>query len=172
LRRLLPGAISVGIAGNGAAMLIEQLRDRNLLDRDSFWVYAVAPIEEAGILALAFAYLSVLVLLFHRSATWRRRLGYLAPVGRMALTNYLTQSVLYFILLTGVGFGLYGEVGPSWCVVLAVIIFAAQTAFSGWWLTRYRFGPAEWAWRTLTYGRLQQMRALSLLLFVVGVECY
>ena len=55
------------------------------------------------------------MLLFHRSATWRRRLGYLAPVGRMALTNYLTHSVLYFVLLTGVGFGLYGEVGPA-CV--------------------------------------------------------
>jgi uncharacterized protein len=76
----------------------------------------------------------------------------------MALTNYLTQSVLYLVLLTGVGFGLYGEVGPAWCVALAFTIFAAQTAFSGWWLARYRFGPAEWAWRTLTYGQLQQMR--------------
>jgi uncharacterized protein len=158
LRRLLPWAISVGIVGNGAAMLSEQLQDKNVLGRDSFWVHAVAPVEEAGILALAFAYLSVLVLLFHRSATWRRRLGYLAPVGRMALTNYLTQSVLYFVLFTGVGFGLYGEVGPAWCVGVAMIIFAVQMAFSGWWLARYRFGPAEWAWRTLTYGQLQRMR--------------
>jgi uncharacterized protein len=139
-------------------MLSEQLQDRNVLGRDSFWVHAVAPVEEAGILALAFAYLSVLVLLFHRNATWRRRLGHLAPVGRMALTNYLTQSVLYFVLFTGVGFGLYGEVGPAWCVGLAMIIFAVQMTFSKWWLARYRFGPAEWAWRTLTYGQLQRMR--------------
>lgn len=158
LRRLLPWAVSVGLVGNGATMLIEQLQDRNALGRDSFWVHAVAPVEEAGILALAFAYLSMLVLLFHRSATWRRRLGYLAPVGRMALTNYLTQSVLYVVLLTGVGFGLYGEVGPAWCVGLAMIIFAVQMAFSGWWLARYRFGPVEWVWRTLTYGQLQRMR--------------
>jgi len=121
-------------------------------------VWITTDVEEAGILGLAFAYLSVLVLLFHRSTTWRRRLGYLAPVGRMALTNYLTQSVLYLILFTGVGFGLYGEVGPAWCVGLAVIIFAAQMAFSAWWLARYRFGPAEWVWRTLTYGQLQPMR--------------
>ena len=90
-----------------------------MLGRDSFWVHAAAPVEEAGVLALAFVYLAVLVLLFHRSATWRRRLGYLAPVGRMALTNYLTQSVLYLVLFTGVGFGLYGDVGPAWCVALA-----------------------------------------------------
>lgn len=158
LRRLLPGTITVGIVGNGAAMLIEHLEQTNVLGRDSVWLRAASPVEEAGILALAFAYLNVLVLLFHRSATWHRRLGYLAPVGRMALTNYLTQSVLYLVLFTGVGFGLYGDVGPAWCVALALIIFAAQMAFSAWWLARYRFGPAEWAWRTLTYGQLQRMR--------------
>jgi len=157
-RRLLPWAISVGIVGNGAAVLVDQLQERRVLGRGSYWVHAIAPVEEAGILALAFAYLSVLVLLFHHSTAWRRRLGYLAPVGRMALTNYLTQSVLYLVLLTGLGVGLYGEVGPAWCVPLAVVIFAAQMAFSRWWLARYQFGPAEWAWRTLTYGHLQQMR--------------
>lgn len=158
LRRLLPWAIGVGVVGNGTAMLLEQLQDGQVLGRHSFWVAAGAPVEEAGILALAFAYLSVLVLLFHHSVAWRRRLGYLAPVGRMALTNYLTQSVLYLVVLTGVGFGLYGEVGPAWCVGLALIIFAAQMAFSAWWLACYRFGPAEWLWRTLTYGQWQPMR--------------
>ena len=158
LRRLLPWAIGIGVVGNGTAILIDHLQDWNVLGRDSFWVRAGAPVEEAGVLALALVYLGVLVLLFHRSAIWRRRLGYLAPAGRMALTNYLTQSVLYLVLLTGVGFGLYGDVGPAWCVALALIIFASQTAFSAWWLARYRFGPAEWVWRTLTYGQLQPMR--------------
>jgi uncharacterized protein len=159
LRRLLPWAIAVGVLGNGTAMLIEQLQHANVLGPDSYWVHANAPVEEAGILALAFGYLIVLVLLFHRSATWCRRLGYLAPVGRMALTNYLTHSVLYFVLFTGVGFGLYGVVGPALCVGLAFVIFAAQMAFSRWWLGRYRFGPAEWMWRSLTYRQMQPMRA-------------
>jgi uncharacterized protein len=158
LRRILPWATAIGIVGNGTAMLVEQLQDAHVLGRDSYWAHAAAPVEEAGILALAFAYLSALVLLFHRSAHWRRRLGHLAPVGRMALTNYLTQSVVYFVLFSGVGFGLYGEVGPALCVGLALIIFTAQMAFSGWWLARYRFGPAEWVWRTLTYRQLQPMR--------------
>jgi uncharacterized protein len=158
LHRLLPWAVTAGIIGNGTALLVGQLQDRNLLGRNSFWVQAAAPVEEIGILALSFAYLSVLVLLFHRNAGWRRRLGYLAPVGRMALTNYLTHSVLYLVVLSGVGFGLYGDVGPASCVGLAVIIFAVQMVFSAWWLARYRFGPAEWVWRTLTYGQLQRMR--------------
>lgn len=158
LRRLLPWAVLVGIVGNGTTMLIDRLKDRDVLGHDSFWVYAAAPVEEAGILSLSFVYLTALVLLFHRSPKWRTRLGYLAPVGRMALTNYLTQSVLYLLLLTGVGVGLYGDVGPAWCVGLALIIFAAQMVLSGWWLARYRFGPAEWVWRTLTYGELQPMR--------------
>ena len=59
LRRLLPWAIGVGVIGNGTAMLIEQLQDTSVLGRDSFWVHASAPVEEVGILALAFAYLSV-----------------------------------------------------------------------------------------------------------------
>jgi uncharacterized protein len=157
LRRVLPWTTAVGVVGNGTAMLLERLQHANVVGPDSYWVHANAPLEEVGILALAFAYLSALVLLFHRSATWRRRLGHLAPVGRMALTNYLTHSVLYFVLFTGVGFGLYGEVGPALCVGLALIIFAAQMAVSRWWLARYRFGPAEWMWRTLTYRQMQPM---------------
>jgi uncharacterized protein len=159
LRRLLPWAVGIGVLGNGMAMLLGHLQGLEVIGRDASWVHAAEPIEEAGILALAFSYLSALVLLFHRSASWRRRLGHLAPVGRMALTNYLTQSALYVLLFTGVGVGLYGKVGPAWCVVLACLIFAAQMLVSRWWLTRYRFGPVEWMWRTLTYGALQPMRA-------------
>ena len=159
LRRLLPWTIAVGVVGNGTMIVIDHLQHAKVLGTDSYWVHAAAPVEEAGILALALAYLSALVLLFHSGAAWRRRLGYLAPVGRMALTNYLTHSVLYFVLFTGVGFGLYGEVGPAACVALAIIIFTAQLAFSRWWLAHYRFGPAEWVWRTLTYGQRQPMRA-------------
>lgn len=112
---------------------------------------------ETGVLAMAFSYLALIILVFHRSDAWRRRLEHLAPVGRMALTNYLAHSALYLLLFTGVGFGLYGDVGPALCVVFSVVIFAAQIAFSRWWLARYRFGPAEWVWRTLTYGQLQPM---------------
>jgi uncharacterized protein len=67
--------------------------------------------------------------------------------------------VLYVVLFYGVGFGLLGRVGAAAVVAMAVLIYAAQMAFSAWWLQRYRFGPAEWLWRSLTYGQAQPMRA-------------
>jgi uncharacterized protein len=159
VRRALPWAVGVAVLGNGTAFAVERLHQSHVLGFDSYWVHASAPVEEAGVLGLAFCYLAGIVLLFHASSVWRSRLGHLAPVGRMALTNYLTHSVLYLFVFSGVGLGLYGEVGPALCVVIAVAIFGAQMAFSRWWLSRYRFGPAEWVWRTLTYGQLQPMRA-------------
>jgi uncharacterized protein len=159
LRRALPWTVSLGVVGNCAFLAMERLEDAHVIRPDSWWMPVSAPLVEAGILALSFSYLATMVLLFYRSDRWKNRLSSLAPVGRMALTNYLSHSVLYFIVFSGVGFGLYGEVGPALCVVLSVAIFAAQMVFSRWWLARYRFGPAEWVWRTLTYGELQPMKA-------------
>ena len=73
--------------------------------------------------------------------------------------NYLTRSVsvLYLLLFTGAGLGLLGKVGPTICLALSAAIFVAQIIVSGWWLRPYRFGPAEWLWRSLTYGTAQRM---------------
>ncbi len=86
-------------------------------------------------------------------------LGRLAPVGRMALSNYLTHSLVMTTLAYGYGFGLFGQVGPALGLLLAILLYAAQVPLSAWWLARYRFGPAEWLWRSLTYGRRQPLRA-------------
>ena len=66
-----------------------------------------------------------------------------------------------FAIFYGVGLGLYGKVGPALLVVLSVSIIAGQAVASRWWLRRFRFGPAEWVWRSLTYGRPQPMRLRS-----------
>lgn len=89
---------------------------------------------------------------------WRR---HLAAVGRMALTNYLLQTILCIFIFYGFGFGLFGEVGRAgqWLIVLAV--WAFQLLFSPWWLARFRFGPFEWLWRTMTYFRPQPFRRQS-----------
>lgn len=79
-------------------------------------------------------------------------------VGRMALTNYLLQSVISFILFYGVGFGLYGSIRPAAGIIIVLIIFIMQVYFSKWWFTRFRFGPMEWVWRSLTYNKLQPFR--------------
>lgn len=81
-----------------------------------------------------------------------------APAGRMALTNYLMQTVLQSALFYGWGLGLMGKLGVVLILPLSMAIFALQVAYSQWWLSRYRFGPLEWLWRSATYGALQSMR--------------
>jgi uncharacterized protein len=83
----------------------------------------------------------------------RRLIGVFAPVGRMALTNYLMHSVICILLSRGFGLGLWWRIGASWAMVVAAAIIIVQIPVSAWWLSRFRFGPAEWAWRRLTYAR-------------------
>ena len=106
---------------------------------------------------LALAYCAGVTLLWQR-VRWQRWLRPLAPLGRMALTNYLLQSLVAALLFHGYGLGLARRVSPSLALLIAVAILAGQLPISGWWLRRYRFGPAEWLWRTLTYGRRQPLR--------------
>ncbi|MFT4197713.1 MAG: DUF418 domain-containing protein [Pseudoxanthomonas sp.] len=93
-----------------------------------------------------------------QSPAWAPRLAWLAPAGRMALSNYLLQSLLCTSLAYGYGLGLFGRVPRAWQVVLALALYALQLLASRWWLARFRFGPAEWLWRSLTYLRPQPMR--------------
>ena len=90
--------------------------------------------------------------------TWQPRLQVLAPMGRMALTNYLLQSIICTTLFYGYGLGLFGTMGAAAGFGLALVIYALQIPFSHWWMARFQFGPAEWLWRTLTYGRVQPFR--------------
>lgn len=110
-----------------------------------------------SMLVLALGYGAGIVVLCQLGA-WRRRLAGLGLVGRMALTNYLMQTLVYLFVLYGFGLGLLPYAGPTFCLALALAAFAAQIAFSRWWLARYRFGPAEWLWRSGTYGTWQRMR--------------
>ena len=82
----------------------------------------------------------------------------LASVGRMALSNYLGQSLLCGILFYSVGFGLYGRFTGYYLYLLALAIWVVQILLSHWWLARFRFGPCEWLWKSLTYSEAQPMR--------------
>jgi uncharacterized protein len=76
----------------------------------------------------------------------------------MALTNYLLQSIICTFIFYGYGLGLFGRVGAAVGLALTLAIFTLQIAWSNWWMSRYRYGPAEWLWRSLTYMRPQPMR--------------
>ena len=82
-----------------------------------------------------------------------------SAVGRMALSNYLTHSIVMTTLFYGYGFGFYGSVPRLWQMLFVAGLIGVQLVVSPWWLSKYRFGPAEWAWRSLTYGGRQPFRA-------------
>jgi uncharacterized protein len=92
------------------------------------------------------------------SAPWQRPLAWLAPAGRMALTNYLMQSLVCTWIFYGYGLGHFEQLPRAWQPVFAVVLFGLQVALSRLWLSRFRFGPVEWLWRSLTYAELQPLR--------------
>ncbi|MFP7722742.1 DUF418 domain-containing protein [Lysobacter sp. A3-1-A15] len=96
-----------------------------------------------------------------QSPRWAGSLGWLAPAGRMALTNYLTQSVVCTLLFYGYGLGYFEQLSRAWQVPFVLALFALQVVASRAWLSRFRYGPAEWVWRALTYGQLPAMRAVA-----------
>ena len=73
----------------------------------------------------------------------------------MALTNYVAQSVFFFVVIDGFGLRLIGRTGMTLDAAIAVLVFALQMLFSRWWLQHFRFGPLEWLWRSATYGGWQ-----------------
>lgn len=101
---------------------------------------------------LTAAYVATLLRIMHRPGTAVVRAA-LAPAGRMALTNYLGQSVAGLIIFTGIGFGLAGRFSPPALLGLALAVFAGQLVLSALWLRRFRYGPVEWALRWLTNAR-------------------
>jgi uncharacterized protein len=82
----------------------------------------------------------------------------LAAVGRLALTNYLLQTVICTTLFYGHGLGLFGHVERFWQVGIVLAVWVVEVLFSVWWLRYFDFGPVEWAWRCLTYGRRLPLR--------------
>ncbi|NLG76985.1 MAG: DUF418 domain-containing protein, partial [Xanthomonadaceae bacterium] len=73
-------------------------------------------------------------------------------VGRMALTNYLSHSVICLFVFTGAGLALYGQLERYQLYYIVLAVWVAQLVWSPLWLKYFSFGPAEWLWRKLTYG--------------------
>ncbi|MCE9672511.1 DUF418 domain-containing protein [Myxococcus stipitatus] len=159
-RKVLIWGIVLGVVGSSVGVVMQQLVVRKVINPDSLpaWLPpAFAPLRNLGEMGIAAAYVSGITLLFQRAA-WQRILKVLAPVGRMALTNYLTQSIVSVWVFYGFGLGLVTKLSPTLCVVYCLGVFSLQIVFSHLWLSRFRFGPAEWLWRSLTYGKAQPMR--------------
>ena len=98
----------------------------------------------------------VLALAHHRVAG--KALKVFAPLGRMAFSNYIMQSVIFGFIFFGYGLAYFGRLGAVHTLLIGITVYAVQVLFSHWWLARFRFGPLEWLWRTLMYGVRQPMR--------------
>ena len=109
-----------------------------------------------GSLLMALGYLSLLIVTgrYFHAKKWTI---YLSQIGRMALTNYLLQSILCTFLVYGTGFALFGKLSPLQQICIVFVVWLILAVFSNFWLKRFLYGPAEWLWRSLTYGVKQPM---------------
>lgn len=153
LKQFCMWCLPIGIALNVYVVLVPALVPP---DKVSWWVFSAALLSSPSQNLLGVAYAAALALIFLNE---RRRplLARFAAVGRMALTNYLTESVVCTLFFYHYTTGLYGRVGPAASLLITVILFSAQVAFSNWWIGHLKFGPVEWLWRGMTYGRFPSM---------------
>ena len=148
----LPVGIGVGLLGSLIAM------SHTPGDRYDGWGIA-AGLSILGNLPACLGYVGGVVLMLH-SKTAFSRIAVLGPLGRMALTNYLTQSLIGAIFFYGYAMGHWG-MPRAQQVLFVLVVYAAQIAFSHWWLSRFHYGPMEWLWRGFTYWQVPQFRRLA-----------
>lgn len=156
LLRILAWTLPLGLAATTLQSAMSELEARWPWLAAGAGALLATIVAFAGPLLLGIAFGIVFVLAYlHGGQRWLR---HFAPAGRMALTNYLVQTVACSFVFYGYGLGLGSSYGtPSWFIAW-LVLFAVQLLASSWWLGRFRFGPAEWLWRSLTYGRVQPMR--------------
>lgn len=103
-----------------------------------------------AIFPLGFAYGAVLVLIWQKKQSLLQL--FVAP-GKMALSNYLLQTIVGIGIFYGIGLGFAGQVSPAFFVSIAALVYACQTLLSVLWLSHFKQGPVEWLWRCATYGK-------------------
>ena len=144
--------LGIGLSVLGAAIAVRPIPGSNGADG---WQLA-SGLHMLGNLPASLGYVSLVILMLH-SASAFSKISVLAPFGRMALTNYLSQSLIASLFFFGYGFGNWGlsRVDQMLFVVVVVVL---QIAFSHFWLARFRYGPMEWLWRAVTYWTIPPMR--------------
>ncbi len=146
--------------GYGFGLTVNALEIRHVLSTNFAPAAALLPwtlTYDLGRIPTTFGHVALAMLLV-RSGWCRGLLERFAATGRMALSNYLAQSVICLFLFTGLGLGLFGQLQRYQLYYVVFAIWAVQLAWSPWWLARYRYGPMEWLWRSLTRWQRQPMR--------------
>lgn len=154
IRRVLVWGLLLGLVGNVSFAL--------LAGSEASFPPSVAGIVGVityafGVPALALGYIALIATLWERPSI-QRVISILAPVGRMALTNYILQTIVCVTIFYGYGFGQFGKYGAVASTLIAIGIFVSQIVISTIWLKYFRYGPLEWAWRQLTYRKRLDLR--------------
>lgn len=113
-----------------------------------------------NVVPLAMAYAATLAL-WYLNPGMKRKILFMRPVGRMALTNYIMQSFLGVAIFWGIGAGIGGKIGPTVFLSIALAVWLLQVLYSAWWFKHFNYGPLEWIWRMLTYGKRLPLRKLA-----------
>src|SRR3954468_2001673 len=137
----------IGLPANVLATLIFQRAD--YLPPSASGLLGTA-LQGLGVPMLAIGYAATIALLV---VSGLRVIRVFAPVGRMALTNYLMHSLIFITISYGFGLGLWWRTGAAKAMTIGAVVFAIQIPLSALWLSRFRYGPVEWIWRRLTYGQ-------------------
>lgn len=120
--------------------------------KESFFYFS--QLNYWGSIGMAIGYIGLLMMII-KAYTPSKLLNSIAQVGRMALTNYLLQSIVCTFIFYGHGFGLFGDLDRSAQAFMVVVIWIFLIVFSAVWLRFFRYGPFEWLWRSLSYGKIQ-----------------
>ncbi len=154
LNKVFRWGLIVGVIGNTMALFGYIYSDP--VEGDLWWIMMYFGIA-IGSPALSLFYMTAVIRLYRNGAlpAFFKRLS---AVGRMALSNYILQSIICTLLFYNYGFGLYGAIGPAAGIVITIAIFALQLFISPLWLQSFHYGPIEWIWRTCTYMKLQPFR--------------
>lgn len=155
LRRVQVWSLVIGIIC-GITFGVISIFHRDPL-KPSFWGVVAGTAYAYCRPSLMLFYASTIVLLAQKPV-WQKRFTPIALVGRMPLTNYLMQSLIGTAIFYGWGLGFYGKCGPALSLILSLVLYACQVPWSVWWFRHFQYGPMEYLWRTLTYGRAPAMR--------------
>ncbi len=151
--KLMVIGFGAGLAINGWEVYQAARSGFQLLETFPYlhWTYHL------GRLGMAFGWMGLILFVCRKSFLAKARHA-LAAVGRMALSNYLMHSVIALVLFSGAGFALVGELDRWMLYPIVATIWVIQLIVSPWWLSRFQFGPCEWLWRSLSYGRIPALR--------------
>jgi len=153
IKRILIIGLTIGLAGNALFVVCGALTNST-----TSFLFMLSMIgDQIGATALSLFYIAAILLLVRNAKVIKYLLPF-ASVGRMALSNYLFHTLICTTIFYSYGLGLYGKFGPAASLLFVLLIYVIQIPMSKWWLKRFKFGPVEWLWRSLTYGKRQPMR--------------